>query len=255
MMAGGGLLLEADQTVSTFNTILATLGAGITYANQSPTSGFSTTIFPHETTLGVNSVYIDYALARLSTVAAPASVLVRDAAGGNNVAYSKVGSGRIIAMADENFIDWIIGVADNQLFGNQVFDWLAGRVDWLTVTPASDTNPAGMSSSAVVTIDGTGLQSGDYAAIIAFESNDPVTPSLGVPVTIHVQEYLCGDANADGTVSRADLDYIMQYYFFYGPAPTPLGSGDVNCNSLINLSDIAALARFLDGTWILDCCQ
>lgn len=255
MMAGGGLLLEGDQTIETYNTILASLGAGITYTPESPVTGITTDILPHETTVGVSAIYIDYPLVRLSTVTAPASVLVRDFAGGNNVAYSLVGNGRIIAMADENFTDWSIGVADNQLFANQVFDWLASRIDWLTITPASDTTLAGMTSTVVVTMDGSKAAPGDYYAVIAIESNDPVTPIWEVPVAIHIQEYICGDANANGVADRADIDYIVRYYFRYGPAPIPLDAGDMNCDGLINLSDICAFGRFLNGTWTPNCCQ
>jgi hypothetical protein len=255
LMAGGGLLLEADQSNDAFNTILSSLGAGITYASQNSAYGVTYEIYPHKTTAGVYSLYLSNPLARLSTIVVPAALLVRDIGGGNNVAYSKVGAGRIIAMADENFIDGVISSVDNELFGNQVFDWLASGVSWLTANPANGTTPAGMTKKIAVTINGSGLSSGDYSALIGIQSNDPLTPLQEVPVTMHVREYLCGDANADGVVNSADLNYIMQFYFFRGPATVPFQSGDVNCDSWINLSDISSLERFLHGTWILDCCQ
>ncbi|MEE8571739.1 MAG: choice-of-anchor D domain-containing protein, partial [Gemmatimonadota bacterium] len=76
-------------------------------------------------------------------------------------------------------------VADNQLFGNQVFDWLAGP-QWLVVDPASGTVPAGATVDLSVTFDAGGLFGGDYFADLVVASNDPDEPEVVVPAHLHV---------------------------------------------------------------------
>jgi hypothetical protein len=254
LMAGGGLLIEGDQSLSDFNTLLTSVGAGITYTWGSPVPGVTTLIYPHRTTIDVDSLYLDNPMATISPVTAPAAVLVKDVYGSVDIAYSTVGHGRIIAMANENLSDFAIGAVDNQLFGNQVIDWLASPSTWLTFAPSTGTTPVGSTNSVVVSINGSGLANGDYSAILDFVSNDPATPVVGVPVTIHVKEYICGDANADGVVNGSDVNYIMRTYFYYGPAPRPLQAGDANCDGWINLSDICLLAKLVNGTGTSNCC-
>lgn len=58
---------------------------------------------------------------------------------------------------------------------------------WLQQSPSSASLPSNSSQNIVVTFDSTGLQPGDYQAVIALESNDPVRPYLTVPVAMTVQ--------------------------------------------------------------------
>ena len=254
LVAGGGLLIESDQYVSQYNNILTTLGSGILYAGGG-SAGLTTNISPHQTTIGVDSIYLPGPLAQLSTVTSPAAILINDNLGAANTAYSKVGNGRIVVMADENFANGIIGIADNQLFGNQVFDWLASTVDWISVSSESGTTAAGSSTALLVTIDGSELQTGDYSAILSIESNDPITPILEVPVDIHVLEFICGDGNADGVVDLNDLIYTRQAYFDCGPAPIPVNSVDINCNNQLDLADILELEIILNAGGVFECCS
>ena len=64
---------------------------------------------------------------------------------------------------------------------------IASAPSWLRVVPASGTVPAGTSAPVQATVDATGVFPGDYAATIRFGSDDPVTPSLSVPVTLHAR--------------------------------------------------------------------
>jgi len=57
---------------------------------------------------------------------------------------------------------------------------------WLSMSPVSSTVPAYSSTPVQVTFDATGMQPGTYAADIVVRSNDPVTPSVSVPVTMTV---------------------------------------------------------------------
>jgi hypothetical protein len=58
---------------------------------------------------------------------------------------------------------------------------------WLQQTPSSASLPANSSQNVVVTFDSTGVQPGTHQATVVLESNDPVQPTLAVPVTMTVQ--------------------------------------------------------------------
>jgi subtilisin family serine protease len=87
---------------------------------------------------------------------------------------------------------------------NNIFGW--GRIDafeavsltvggpdlpfdipWLSETPVSGTLAPGGGVSVAVTFDTAGLDAGTYLGLLDVESNDPVTPSLSIPVTLTVQ--------------------------------------------------------------------
>ncbi|MFC1569564.1 S8 family serine peptidase, partial [bacterium] len=185
--AGGAILFEGDQSATAFNDLLIGLNAGILFSSSSGQSGTTTNIYPHETTENVTQINIGGNLAYLSTVSSPALRLVDDISGQPNTACSQSGSGRIVAMADENFEDYTIGYADNQLFANQVFDWLAmGGISWLSVSPESGSVAAGGSQDVDVIFDATDMNGGDYSAHILISSNDPDESELIVPATLSV---------------------------------------------------------------------
>jgi len=188
VMSGGGLVLEGDNTstVPIYNTLLAALGAGMEFSTTDGASGTTTNIYPHETTDGVTSIMLSANIGHISTVLLPAHKLVDDVANVTNSAYSEVGSGRIVAMADEVMSDSRMGVASNQLFANQVFDWTASAVRWLSVAPDTGTVAAGASEDVTVTFDAPGLEGGGYDANIIISSNDPANPELTVPAHLQV---------------------------------------------------------------------
>jgi hypothetical protein len=185
---GGALLLEGDNTASVpaFNLLLSTAGAGITYSTADGTGGPTTNVFPHQATAGVSMIQLQVgALAHLSSVVSPAGNLVNDATNVPAVAYSEVGSGRIVGMSDEIFSNSVIDLADNRLFAERVFGWLAAAA-WLWVDPPSGTLPGSTSADVMVTFDATGLAGGAYEADIVVASNDPITPEVIVSTTLHV---------------------------------------------------------------------
>ncbi len=200
------LVLEGDndESVPVFNSLLSALGAGIEYSDVNGTGGTTGNIFPHETTTDVDSIYLVANIAHLSSVTAPASILVNDVAGVANTAVCEVGKGRIIAMAAELFQNVCMGVADNQLFANQVFDWLAEQ-EWLSATPLSGTIPALGSVDIDITFDATGMASGDFFAEIKITSNDPDESIFIVPAHMQVT------GAPDIAVAPAALDFGSVY--------------------------------------------
>ena len=57
---------------------------------------------------------------------------------------------------------------------------------WLSVDPMDGTVAAGESGTASVGFDATGLAPGEYGATLCFDSNDPSTPQLPVPISLTV---------------------------------------------------------------------
>jgi hypothetical protein len=57
---------------------------------------------------------------------------------------------------------------------------------WFSMDPVSGTVATNSSMPIQVTFDATGVEPGDYTTEIVVQSNDPVTPSLSIPVTMTV---------------------------------------------------------------------
>ena len=58
-------------------------------------------------------------------------------------------------------------------------------------------------------------------------------------------DYLCGDANADGSVDISDGVFLIGYIFSGGPAPSPLDAGDANHDSGVDISDVVYLIAYI----------
>ncbi len=58
-------------------------------------------------------------------------------------------------------------------------------------------------------------------------------------------DYICGDADGEGTINIADVVYLIAYIFSGGPAPNPLASGDADCGGDINIADCVYLISYI----------
>lgn len=70
----------------------------------------------------------------------------------------------------------------------------------------------------------------------------------GIPdllAAIQYSFYLTGDVTGDGEIDAADIIYLINYLYAYGPPPDPLFLGDVNCNDIINSADVIYLVNYL----------
>ena len=63
---------------------------------------------------------------------------------------------------------------------------LPADVPWLSESPITGTVPGGGCQEVEVTFDSTGVAPGDYQARLLIVSDDPDTPQVEVPVTMHV---------------------------------------------------------------------
>jgi hypothetical protein len=71
-------------------------------------------------------------------------------------------------------------------------------------------------------------------------SSTPDTCSAACPVT------LPGDVDTSGTITSADIIYLVNFVFKAGPPPRPVReAGDVNCTSAITSSDVIYLVNYV----------
>lgn len=61
-----------------------------------------------------------------------------------------------------------------------------------------------------------------------------------------------GDVNNDGKVDLADLDFLIDYLFEGGHAPTYLESGDLNEDGKITMEDLSVLIHYLTEKGLID---
>jgi hypothetical protein len=53
-----------------------------------------------------------------------------------------------------------------------------------------------------------------------------------------------GDTNGDGTITSADIIYLVNFVFKGGPAPLGTDSGDTNCDGHISSADVIILVNY-----------
>lgn len=64
--------------------------------------------------------------------------------------------------------------------------------------------------------------------------------------TIKYYQSLCGDVNCDSMVTVSDAVYLSNYLFRGGPQPCPtLIAGDVNCDGVVNATDLVYISSYL----------
>ena len=57
-----------------------------------------------------------------------------------------------------------------------------------------------------------------------------------------------GDADGDGFITSADVNYIINYVYHDGPAPDPPGNGDADGNCIVDKGDAIRVMLYVDGT-------
>jgi subtilisin family serine protease len=83
--------------------------------------------------------------------------------------------------------------------------WSARRAGWLRAEPCTGTIPGGAAAELLARLDATGLDDGARSAEIVVRANDPVRPTLRLPVELSVS------AAADIDVRGGPLDFGSHY--------------------------------------------
>lgn len=107
----------------------------------------------------------------------------------------------------------------------------------------------------------------DYEYLALLRQRDPENPLLDVGIvtglTTFTQDpfeilefreqiaialdtgYLWGDANGSGSVTAADIVFIINYVFKGGPTPEPIEAADITADGDINAADIICLVNYV----------
>jgi len=57
---------------------------------------------------------------------------------------------------------------------------------------------------------------------------------------------MTGDVNLSGTITSADIIYVVNFIFITGPSPQPCtGAGDVNCSGSVTAADVIGLVNYV----------
>ena len=246
--SGGHLLLEGDEDLSilTYNHILHPLYCGIQYHEEEGASNETRNIRTHEITRDVMQIYLSDNSAHLSTVDAPAKWLIKDTDGLVNTAYSFSGKGRIAAMADEVTDDYHIGYADNQVFANQLFDWLVkGTREWVTVTPDSGSIVTGSSHDIKLKIQTDELVDSLYRSNLIIQTNDPEKLTCLIPIRLELDQIRPPEIS----VSVDSLDIVHSEHDTLTESFIIQNTGDQDLSWSVSLFDPGLLSQSESCSW------
>jgi hypothetical protein len=115
-----------------------------------------------------------------------ALVLTRDPAGQATLALYRLGAGLVIAGTQPFEFGYNTQQASGRLLRNLVPFALAGSGQWLQISPARITVPAGDSALVRITLDARALEPGDYQGSVQLTTNDPRAVWSAFPVKLRV---------------------------------------------------------------------
>jgi hypothetical protein len=84
-----------------------------------------------------------------------------------------------------------------------------------------------------------------YWVVDASDNGSGHNTTVMYSFTTRPMNFTRGDANSDGVIDAADVVFLINYLYKYGPAPNPLWLGDFNWDGSVNVGDIVALTNYL----------
>jgi hypothetical protein len=121
--------------------------------------------------------------------------------------------------------------------------------DWLTLDPTSGSVPGSGSANVNLTFNSTGLEVGTYYANVTVTSNDPVTPTVIIPCTLHVVEEFVADLKVflEGPFAGTGMNTVL-YQSGHLPLTQPYNTAPWNYAGTENVAIIPS-ADVVD--WVL----
>jgi len=129
---------------------------------------------------------------------------------------------------------------------NMAIDFTVVR--WLWVEPSGGLLEPFTNAEVTVNLCAFDLEDGVFEGQMSITTNDPMNPSYLLPVTVTIQDFICGDADGNGEGPLVtDLVFLVDYIFKGGPPPPVLAAGDANGidGDLINVADLSYLVDYL----------
>jgi len=132
------------------------------------------------------------------------------------------------------------------MHNNMAIDFTVVR--WLWVEPSGGLLEPFTSTNVTVNLCAKDLTDGVFEGQMSITTNDPLNPAYLLPVTVTIQDFICGDADGDGNGPIVpDLVYLVNYLFKGGNPPPVLAAADANGEDgdLINVADLTFLVNYL----------
>lgn len=122
-------------------------------------------------------------------------------------------------------------------------DWTASEsADWFSLDSYSGLAPSNVS----VSVDISGIGVGSYLDSILIDAPGAYNSPEYIKVSLELTgDYICGDANSDGSVNVSDAVFIINYVFIEGTPPNPLEAAEANCDGSVNVSDAVYIINFV----------
>lgn len=96
------------------------------------------------------------------------------------------GTGRLYYLLYAGSNGGYIGDAEAKSLMRSFLDSIVAEASWMSAAPATGVTPAGGNTSVSVAADATLLYAGTYQTNLNIELNDPIRPSVNIPVTLTV---------------------------------------------------------------------
>lgn len=158
---GGGLMVHGDDLSTTALSIINGYGMS---PGIDGLGGSTSNLASHPTTTGVETMELPTSGGTLS-ISDSVTALVRDAEGAPAIAAATSGDGRVVVARDDYMIDSYFASADNRLFFNQAFDWLAGAVGDSGPDPAPTTSLGANFEVVELSVDKTTAYKGEPVSV------------------------------------------------------------------------------------------
>jgi hypothetical protein len=164
----------------------------------------------------------------------------------------------------QNTLDAHFGLGDAAVIDSLRVEWPSGMVD--EAADIGINRFVDLTEGDYSDLDGDGVPGlldncpGDYNPGQADSDSDSVgdscdvCPAYATPGNVGV---LTGDVNVDGSLTAADIIYLVNYAFKSGVAPQPIAAaGDVNCDGSVVAADIIYMVNhvFKSGQPPCDVC-
>jgi len=154
---------------------------------------------------------------------------------------------------------YITNFASHQIFDgiSSVYFRLAGPVTAIAPSQIVAWEPGGIGVLAIAEVGlGRVLITGDINLWdhVFIRNRDNIPFAVNVFEWLSTKTHICADANGDSLITFDDLDFLLTYYFAFGPAPDPIAVADLNCSGGVDIADIVMLAQFLNGEEPPICC-
>ncbi len=153
--------------------------------------------------------------------------------------------GATIGIENSNASDGLQIAYNASYVHNNLAVLITTNLGWLSVEPRSGLLNVGESMSVDVIFDASEAGGGTHTGSLIVISNDPDEDTIEIPVTLNVESFIAGDANGDGQVTQADLNYLSSYLYMGGPPPAPFLAGDADGDCDVTPADLVYLGAYL----------